>query len=119
LYNLEKKQVELEYAGMYSADKNIKNAVVDLSWNPGEDVFLALLKDGVLRLYGQPEKQHKMEFESSAHGISKVCWIDNVSGDFLTSSTKVGAVKIWNAAQAQPKEMLKVSRHGVISIFAC
>jgi len=24
--------------------------------------------------------------------------MDNVSGDFITTSTKVGAIKIWNAA---------------------
>jgi hypothetical protein len=48
-----------------------------------------------------------------------MCWVDNVSGDFVTSSTRVGALKIWNAAQAQPKEMIKVSRHGISSIVAC
>jgi hypothetical protein len=55
LYNLEKKQVEIEYSGMYIASTNKKNPVVDLAWNPGEDVFLALFKDGALRLYGQAE----------------------------------------------------------------
>ena len=88
-------------------------------WNPGEDVFLALFKDGTLKLYGQDEKKHKVEFEQSQQGISKVCWMDNISGDFLTSSTKVGAVKIWNASQSQPKEMIKVSKHGIISVVAC
>lgn len=39
-----------------------------------------------------------MEFESSSSGISKVCWMDNISGDFITSSVRVGAIKIWNAA---------------------
>lgn len=60
-----------------------------------------------------------MEFESQPHGISNLCWMDNVSGDFITTSTKVGAIRIWNAAQAQPKEMIKVSRHGIISVIPC
>lgn len=60
-----------------------------------------------------------MEFESSQSGVSKVCWMDNVSGDFITTSARVGAIKIWNAAQPQPKEMLKVSRHGIISVVGC
>jgi WD40 repeat protein len=60
-----------------------------------------------------------MEFETANQGLSKACWTDNVSGDFLTSSARVGAVKLWNASQPHPKETLKVSRHGVTSIVAC
>ena len=99
LYNLDKKAVEISYQGVVYIDTNIKNSVIDLLWNPGEDVFLTLFKDGSLRLYGQEEVQHKMEFEALSHGISKVCWMDNISGDFITSSVRVGAIKIWNAAQ--------------------
>jgi hypothetical protein len=29
---------------------------------------------------------------------SSFAWVDNISGDFLVSSTKVGALKLFNAA---------------------
>jgi hypothetical protein len=45
--------------------------------------------------------------------------MDSVSGDFISSSTKLGAIKIWNAAQTQAKEIIKISRHGIISVVAC
>ncbi len=45
LYNVEKKIIEMEYI-------SLSVGVVDLYWNPGEDVFLALFQDGRLRLYG-------------------------------------------------------------------
>jgi len=39
-----------------------------------------------------------MEFEKQQSGISKVCWLDNVSGDFVTTTARVGVLRIWNAA---------------------
>ena len=48
LFDLEKRKVEQEYACFTKEDRNV---VVDLSWSPGEDVFLALFQQGQLRLY--------------------------------------------------------------------
>lgn len=45
-------------------------------------------------------------------------WIDTVSGDILTASTKVGALRIWNASNPSPKDMIKVSPHGIICMKA-
>lgn len=42
-----------------------------------------------------------------------MAWVDNVSGDIVTSSTKVGALKIWNAAHESNKDMIKVGPHGI------
>lgn len=39
-----------------------------------------------------------MDFETLTTGVSKACWVDNVSGDFITTSAKVGAIRIWNAS---------------------
>ena len=30
--------------------------------------------------------------------VSGVGWVDNVSGDMITSSGKVGALRLWNAS---------------------
>jgi WD40 repeat protein len=72
--------------------------IVDLIWNTGEDNFLALFSDSSLKLYAQEEKSNKTEFDKQQSGISKVCWLDNVSGDFLTTSARVGVLRVWNAA---------------------
>jgi hypothetical protein len=45
-----------------------------------------------------------------------MAWIDNISGDFITSTTKVGVLKVWNAAQTSPKDMIKVVPHGIVCI---
>jgi hypothetical protein len=45
LWHVEKRVREVEYISNMMID------VIDIAWNPGEDVFLALYKDGTLRLY--------------------------------------------------------------------
>ena len=39
--------------------------------------------------------------------------MDNISGDILTSTPKVGALRVWNAANETPKDMIKVAPHGI------
>lgn len=34
----------------------------------------------------------------------------------MTSTSKVGALRLWNAAHPEPKEMIKVGPHGILSI---
>ena len=43
-------------------------------------------------------------------------WVDNVSGDIITSTNKVGALRLWNASNENPKEMIKVGPHGISTI---
>jgi hypothetical protein len=44
-------------------------------------------------------------------------WVDNISGDIVTSTNKVGALRLWNASNPVPKDMIKVGPHGISSIF--
>ena len=39
-----------------------------------------------------------------------------MSGDLITSTAKVGALRLWNAAHESPKDMLKVGPHGIQTI---
>ena len=59
-----------------------------------------------------------MTFDCRQSGISKIAWLDNISGDFLVSSPKSGTLKLFNAAIQQPKEVIKVSRHTIASVVA-
>jgi len=40
-------------------------------------------------------------------------WINNKSGDFITTSRTVGALKVWNVAQKTPKKMIKIVSSGI------
>ena len=68
-------------------------------------------------MYGTDDKKVRMSFSSMQTGISAVNWLDNISGDFLVAAPKTGAVKIFNAANQNHKEIVKVSKHGILSIL--
>ena len=57
-----------------------------------------------------------MNFEKQSTPISSLAWMDNISGDIVTSTSKVGALKVWNAASDSPKDMIKVGPHGITCI---
>ena len=57
-----------------------------------------------------------MTFEVPAGGISRVTWIDSISGDFLLATPKAGVLRIYNAAMSAAKEVIKVSRHGIFDV---
>jgi hypothetical protein len=103
LYDVDTKKSEFKYNCKRSeAWDEVKDPdcdrVIDLIWNPGEDNFLVLFKDSKTFLLAQDDRNHKFDFEKQTVGISKIAWIDNVSGDFITSSIRVGALRLWNAS---------------------
>ena len=58
-----------------------------------------------------------MVFEKQGTGISSMGWVDNISGDIITSTVKVGALRLWNASNENPKDMIKVGPHGITCIM--
>ena len=47
-----------------------------------------------------------------------MAWIDNMSGDLITSSPKIGALKVWNVSHKSPRSTVKVGSTGVKSFQA-
>lgn len=94
------------------------NSIVELQWNPGENLLLALHDDGQMVMYSPESKGEKaiMTFEKISTGIHSIGWLDRVSGDIVTSSNKLGALRLWNASKDAPKQMIKVTPHGIVCI---
>jgi WD40 repeat protein len=90
--------------------------VRDIVLNPGEDVFLIVRSDGQFFLFGMHEAEIKMEFQAPQGEVSRAVWIDSVSGDFLVATSKAGVLRLYNAANPNCKEIIKVSRHGITDI---
>ena len=72
--------------------------VKEIVYSQGEDVFLVIRNDGHILLFGVQENEIKMEFAVPHDPLSCVVWIDSISGDFLVSSSKTGALRVYNAA---------------------
>lgn len=52
-------------------------------------------------------------YDRQSVGINCITWREDKSGDFITSSRKVGAIRIWNVAHKEPKTITKVGNSGV------
>ena len=59
-----------------------------------------------------------IDFDRQGIGVSQVRWIDNMSGNFITTSSKVGALRLWNASLKTPKSIIKVGSTGIKSFFS-
>ena len=86
---------------------------MDIVYSPGEDVFLVLTSNHNIILYNTAYTKIKMRFEPPQGGISRLTWIDAVSGEFLAASPKAGILRIYNVAHPTHKEIIKVSRHAI------
>lgn len=45
--------------------------------------------------------------------MNGICWRDDKSGDFITSTKKVGTLRLWNVAHKEPKQVIKVGSTGI------
>jgi len=57
-------------------------------------------------------------FERQGVSINCLSWMYNMSGDFITTSEKIGALRIWNASQKSSKTVIKTGSLG-IQQFEC
>ena len=73
------------------------DAICDLAWNPGEDILIVVHASGKMRLYTKDATTPSIKFEKQTNLITSVGWVDALSGDFITSSLSVGALRLWNA----------------------
>ena len=101
----------------YNVKHDYHVSVSDLAWNPGENLLLALFVDGAMGLISLETLTFVMIFEKQSVRISSVAWMDNISGEIVTASTKIGALKIWSSATDSPKDMIKVGPHGIAAIL--
>jgi WD40 repeat protein len=90
--------------------------VASIVWNPGENSFLAVMSEGSIFLFAEEYPTPKMYYEKQNTGVAEAVWLDNISGDFLTCSKKVGALRIWNASSPTPKRIIKVSNFGICNV---
>jgi WD40 repeat protein len=76
-----------------------KTAVEDIQWNPHEDYILVCYKGGYLKVIELMQTEECSNFDRQGQGIKSIAWINNMSGDFLSATEKVGTIKVWNVAQ--------------------
>jgi hypothetical protein len=79
-------------------------------------LLIALFQNGIMGLISLESLTFAMIFEKQPTGISAMAWVDSISGDIITSTSKVGALRLWSSANDSPKDMIKVGPHGITTI---
>jgi hypothetical protein len=103
------KMTDVDMTGVY---------VQSIVWNQGENTFLTVMSEGSVFLFAEEYPTPKMYYEKLNTGVAEAVWLDNISGDFLTCSKKVGALRIWNASSPTPKRIIKVSNFGICNVIS-
>ena len=90
--------------------KSSKGFVNEIRWNPGGEGVMLVKHDpsqefegeGVdISLHaseGEEQQVQLFEHQKSASEVTGIEWVDGISGDFITTSSKVGILKLWNAS---------------------
>lgn len=58
--------------------------------------------------FEEGKTQWKFIYERQTVGVTSIVWKDDKSGDFISASKKLGALRIWNVASKEPKALIKV-----------
>lgn len=90
-----------------------KISVEDVAWYQGENYALAAYEDGSMFVFEQGVAAPRSKFERQTSGVQSLLWINDKSGDFITTSRTVGALRVWNVAQKTPKKMVKIVSSGI------
>ena len=87
--------------------------VVDIQWDRLSSIYLLAAYSSFVSLWDTEQKTEINKFDKQPSGISSVSWLDWTAGNFVTSNVKTGLVKVWNASQKQPLEIMRAAPSGV------
>ena len=88
-----------------------------MMWDPNEDNLLVSFGDksiSLITFQGLDDQTFiSKKFGCQNQQYENMLWLPDKSGDFLTSSAKVGVIQLWNVAQNEPKQTFKIGSRGV------
>ncbi len=87
---------------LHTQDMNYAK-ILSIAWDPFEDHIIISLQEGTAVLVNYSTNAELCNviqvFERQAQGINFISWYEDKSGDFISGSSKVGAIRVWNVAQ--------------------
>lgn len=99
--------------------KTSKDPVTDAQWDPlSEEYLLVAFGDGSLTLFDASTQREVHSFDKQPQGIKSLAWARAQPGNFVTSTDRVGVLRLWNVSQRAPLTQIKVGPAGVNCIKA-
>ena len=93
---------------------NGRNApVVDLQWDKLSSIYLLVAYDTFISLWDTESKTEIHIFETQTTKITSISWMDWTAGNFISTNSMTGIVKVWNVSQKTPIQSIRVAQTGI------
>jgi len=95
--------------------KDRKSPVVDLQWDRLSSIYLLVAYDTFISLWDTETKTEIHIFEAQSNRITSIAWMDWTAGNFISTNSVTGIVKVWNVSQKAPIKSIRVSQIGILN----
>eukprot|EP01038_Epipyxis_sp_PR26KG_P004746 gene4746-6657_t len=97
--------------------KDRTSPVVDLQWDRLSSIYLLVAYQSFISLWDVESKSEIHTFEKQNVHITSIAWMDWTAGNFISTNSKNGNFKVWNASQKLPLETMTVTNEGISSLY--
>jgi WD40 repeat protein len=92
-------------------------AVTDVQWDRLSAVYLLVAYQTFISLWDTESLTEIHTFDKQGGNISAIAWMDWTAGNFVSSNSKNGYLRVWNASQRQPLESVRVAIGGLVTVY--
>lgn len=92
-------------------------AVTDVQWDRLSAVYLLVAYQTFISLWDTESLTEIHSFDKQGGNISAIAWMDWTAGNFVSSNSKNGYLRVWNASQRQPLESVRVATGGLVTVY--
>lgn len=96
--------------------KDRNSPVSDLQWDRLSSIYLLVAYQYFISLWDTESCTEIHTFEKQNVSITSIAWMDWTAGSFVSTNSKTGTLKMWNASQRQPLSTVRASSTGILSI---
>ena len=87
--------------------------IIDIQWDRLSSLYLLVAYSNYITLLDTETQAEINVFDKQPAGITSIVWLDWTAGNFVSSNSKNGSLKIWNASQKSPLETIRVGDVGI------
>jgi len=105
---------------MFDCDKRVTKAplfvqdrtqgVVDLQWDRLSSIYVLVAYSSFISLWDAESGSEIHVFDKQGAGITSIAWLDWTAGNFVSTNSKTGTLRVWNASQRQPLETVRIAQ---------
>jgi WD40 repeat protein len=92
-------------------------AVVDIQWDRLSSVYLLVAYTSCISLWDTENLTEIHSFDKQQGGMTAIAWLDWTAGNFISTNSKNGILKVWNVSQRHFLESIRVCTSGISTVY--